>query len=64
MDAETGSLVKEVVAQEGFHSVPIKTLDIQDNKDQVSLPSREEGSVAFDGVGGPKDDYTPAQVKN
>lgn len=60
VDAETGSLVKEVVAEEGLQSIPIGAVD----SPIVRADAQDEAQpiAAFDGLGGPRESYTPVQV--
>lgn len=61
VDAETGALVKEVVAEAGSQSIPIQEPD--DLASRFDSNSQAEKAVAaFDGVGGSSESYAPAQV--
>ena len=62
VDAETGALVKEVVAEAGSQSIPIQEPEDLASRLEIRSQAELQAVAAFDGVGGPSDNYAPAQV--
>lgn len=62
MDAETGLLVKEVVAVEGSQLVPIQESDESIASDQDDDQIGTSAANTFDGLGGSADKYASVQV--